>query len=108
VDGDAVVSETLRVELAPYHTRGTQSVIVQVGGETFTLVPDNAYLRANITETRPVGVAVDPAGNRAYLARLAASATTVIPGHDPALGEHFEVLGAGIIRLATSDDREDQ
>lgn len=101
-DGDEDLGAGIRVVLAPFHTAGTQSVVAEVGQQTFTLVPDNAYVSANVDANRPVGVAVDTEGNKTYLASLASSGTVVIPGHDPALLDRFERINEHVVRLAAS------
>jgi len=49
IDGDQKITKVISVELAPYHTRGTQSVIVKSDNQ-YIFVPDNAYVNKNIND----------------------------------------------------------
>jgi len=91
------------VELAPYHTKGTQTVIIETNGERTILVPDNAYVMNNIEDLRAVGAAVSKDGNRTYLEKLkllhSYPRTTVIPGHDVSIFKEFPLTQKNIARL---------
>lgn len=93
LEGDAEITPNIRVELEPFHTRGTQSVVVRTAGAKVYLVPDNAYLDANLEGPLAVGTAVDYSGNLEYLERLKElkqSGHVIIPGHEPGIFRRYE------------------
>jgi len=101
-DGDAAVTPQIRVELAPYHTAGTQTVIVETSGKPFYLAPDNAYVDANVDLLRPIGTAFDRAGDLEYLKklqRLKAGGNSVISGHEPSVYRDATLLQGRCMEL---------
>lgn len=101
VEGNRQITPNIAVELAPFHTLGTQTVLVRTPSRTIYLVPDNAYLRENITALRLPANSRDAAGHLEYLRRLASldpQAFTVIPGHDPGL-----FVGDGLVGTRIRD-----
>jgi glyoxylase-like metal-dependent hydrolase (beta-lactamase superfamily II) len=101
LDGDAEITPNIRVELAPYHTRGTQSVIVNTGAKNVWLIPDNAYLYENMRR-QSVSASVDKAGHVEYLRKVMAldpATNVVIPGHEPRLFKGQSLIADKILRL---------
>ena len=102
IKGKKRISPSITVEREPFHTAGTQTVIVEKGRKLFYFVPDNAYTYKNIDEVIPVGICCDPAGNLAYLKKLSAfnpSKKLVVPGHDPELFKKFGSANDPVVRM---------
>lgn len=101
VSGDAGITPAIRVELAPFHTRGTQSVIVSTGAGKVWLIPDNAYLYANL-QRQSISASVDKSGHIDYLRRLSSLDPTtncVVPGHDPKLFAGRPLIAGRVLKL---------
>ncbi|MBU0457922.1 MBL fold metallo-hydrolase [Patescibacteria group bacterium] len=102
INGDQKISENISVELAPYHTKGTQTVIVKSNNQTVYIVPDNAYLSENIDDLAPIGSATDIEGNKQYLGLLKArkaSGALIIPGHEPKIFDSYTKIKPNIVKL---------
>ncbi len=102
LDGTHNITNNIQVEPAPFHTKGTQSVIVKTAKKTFYIIPDNAYLYENIDKLRPVGICVDRQGNMQYLKRLKQlnpEKNYIIPGHEPEIFKTFPPVGKNVVEL---------
>lgn len=103
LEGDVRIAPHVSAELAPYHTAGTQSVIVDTPAKRFLLVPDNAYVTRNVSDARPVGIVRDLEGNRAFLEKLRgldASKNVIVPGHEPDVFSCYRRVADGIVQLS--------
>ncbi|MCD6460132.1 MBL fold metallo-hydrolase [bacterium] len=99
---DKKISRNIWVKSAPYHTAGTQTVIVKKGRKRIYFVPDNAYFYKNISELMPVGIVYDAAGDLAYLKKLSAfdpSKKIIVPAHDPEVFNKFKNCGEAVLKI---------
>lgn len=102
IDGDYQINPVISIKLEPYHTKGTQTVIVKLNDKKVYIVSDNAYFFKNIAKLRPIGSSIDHSGNSMYLQELkelSSSGNIVLPGHDPAIFENFKEVNPNIVQI---------
>ena len=85
-----------------YHTPGTQYVTVETLDGPTIIAGDNTYTYRNNRWHKPIGSAIDHAGNLATIRemhRKAASPFLILPGHDPLVMKWFPRVSEGIVQI---------
>ena len=103
VDGDdRPILPGVRVHTGGRHTFASQFVSVPTRTGRIVLASDNAYLYENLEQKRAIAQTLDASSNLAAQARMIALAGgigRVVPGHDPAVFERFQVIRPGVARI---------
>jgi glyoxylase-like metal-dependent hydrolase (beta-lactamase superfamily II) len=103
VAGDSVeIIPGIRVYTGGKHTFASQYATVETDAGRVVLASDNAYLYELLERRRPIAQTLDSLSNlRAQdrMARLAASPSLIVPGHDPAVFVRFPLPGNGVARI---------
>ena len=106
-DGDSNLTSGLSVHRVGGHTDGLQVVRVRTEKGWLVLASDASHFYANIEQTRPFPVVLnvkDMLEGYKRIYSLADSRELVIPGHDPAVFDHFQPIDrereGWIVRLA--------
>lgn len=95
VDGDAELTEGVRLHHVPGHSLGLQAVTVETDAGRLCLASDAAHFYGNIDRGRPFPIVADVArtlDGHDRVARLAGDTLRLIPGHDPAVAERYTPL----------------
>lgn len=102
-EGDsAAIRPGIRVFTGGKHTFASQYVSVETAEGRVVIASDNAYLYENLERQRPIAQTLDSLSNlaaQARMQRIAASPRLVVPGHDPAVFEHYTATGSGAVRI---------
>jgi N-acyl homoserine lactone hydrolase len=85
LDGDAQISEGVRVITTPGHTPGHQSVVVTTAGGRYCIAGDAVMWYENIENRIPPGFHTSMIDCMGSLDRIAREADHVLPGHEPKL-----------------------
>ena len=103
VDGDdREIAAGIRVYTGGKHTFESQYVRVDTRSGPLVLASDNAYLYENLEKHLAIAQTVDASANLAAqlrMAKLAGSATRIVPGHDPAVLQRFPSAGTNAVRI---------
>lgn len=84
------------------HTYASQYVGVRTAAGTVVVASDNVYLYENLERRAAIAQTLDPAANLAAQDRMRAIATDprwIVPGHDPAVFQRFELVTPRIARI---------
>ncbi|WP_136637654.1 N-acyl homoserine lactonase family protein [Pseudooceanicola onchidii] len=97
VDGDAELTDGVRLHHVPGHSLGLQAVTVRTRAGWLCLASDAAHFYGNIDRGRPFPIVADVArtlDGHDRVTRLAGDRSRLIPGHDPAVAERYDPLPA--------------
>ena len=84
-DESCAVVPGMTVRRVGGHTSGSSYVELALGGKTYLLAGDEAYLPENVSKLIPVGSTVDIAANLAFLTMAKNSGAVVLTLHDSAV-----------------------
>jgi glyoxylase-like metal-dependent hydrolase (beta-lactamase superfamily II) len=103
LEGDREVLPGLRVHRVGGHTAGLQVVSVDTARGPVVLTSDASHFYRNIERRQPVQIITNlPEMLAAFetIETLAGRDGAIVAGHDPLVGERFEVVEPGVIRIA--------
>lgn len=84
------------------HTFQSQYVGVRLTNGVAVIASDNMYLYENLEKRVPISQTLNAASNLAAQDRMrtiASNPRLIVPGHDPAVFERFEVVRPGVVRI---------
>lgn len=84
-DESCAVVPGMTVRRVGGHTPGSSYIELALGGKTYWLTGDEAYLPENVSKLIPVGAFVDLEANLKFLALAKNSGAVVLTMHDPAV-----------------------
>ena len=107
VDGDAEVAPGISVHKVGGHTKGLQVVRVWTRLGWLVLASDASHFYENMVEGRPFPIVYhlgDMIEGWERCRALASSPADVVPGHDPAVFDHYPPAGPGLEGVAVRLD----
>ena len=84
------------------HTFESQYVGVHTAQGTVVVASDNAYLYENLDRHKAIAQTLDAKSNlkaQERMMKLASAWRLVVPGHDPAVFDHFKKAGPGAVKI---------
>ena len=102
IRGEKTLVPGITITMGGYHTPGTQYVTVETLDGPAIIAGDTTYTYQNNRWHKPIGSAIDHAGNLATIRemhRKAASPFLILPGHDPLVMKWFPRVSEGIVHI---------
>jgi glyoxylase-like metal-dependent hydrolase (beta-lactamase superfamily II) len=87
IEGDATLTQGIRVIATPGHTPGCQAVLVDTSNGVYCIAGDNAFFYENVEKNLPVGALSSRLDWFSSMERMRRLSDHIIPSHEPLLFE---------------------